>query len=378
MNGHWSLEVLQSQLFVLKVLSLAMASRWHHSPRSSSRASNRMGPDSPSPVPPGSTKKKRHGISLNSPTPPPRSEPPPLDDNCARYVLSVMVLFLRQTAPMECRLMPSNRPAGNSYHDFESLDLPMSLLDLSSDEAPHSSDATRAPSRNHPSSSSVHSAKLSMRTTFPLLTHDYEKTPVTLIKSPLPLNSLIATFAGRIVYHLSASNWSVVFHRLRNKIHFLASSTEDAPDVIDLTLMTHSALDRVRLVQVLNGEFSLMCILASGFSHHHLELSSLLVNMRQGVQLATAIPLRLAVWNWIEASPNEFTDSLRSRGRLEGSPERVFDILHTLNQTGVERELWPTLAVLHCITSERLTSDFPMSHFGYSNAHGAKTSRKVC
>jgi hypothetical protein len=195
---------------------------------------------------------------MHSTTPPPRSDPPPLDDNCARYVLSVMVLFLRQTTPMECRLMPSNRPAGNSYHDFESLDLPMSLPDLSPDDTPHSTDTTRAPSRNHPSSSSIYSAKLSVRTTFPLLTHDYEKTPVTLIKSSLSLNSLIAKFVGRIVYHLSASNWNVVFHRLRNKIHYLAGSTEDNPDVIDLTLINHSALDRSRLVQVLNGAFDLL------------------------------------------------------------------------------------------------------------------------
>jgi hypothetical protein len=112
-------------------------------------------------------------------------------------------------------------------------------------------------------------------------------------------------------------------------------------------------------------------------SHSPLELSSLLVNMRQGVQLATAFPLRLAIWNWIEAFPNEFNDSLRFRGRLDGSPERVFDILHTLNQPGVERELWPTLAILHCVTPERLTADFPMTQFGYSNAPGQKSSRKV-
>jgi neurofibromin 1 len=102
-----------------------------------------------------------------------------------------------------------------------------------------------------------------VRTTFPLLTHDYEKTPVTLIKSSLSLNSLIAKFVGRIVYHLSASNWNVVFHRLRNKIHYLAGSIEDNPDVIDLTLINHSALDRSRLVQVLNGAFDLLY----GFYH---------------------------------------------------------------------------------------------------------------
>jgi len=109
-----------------------------------------------------------------------------------------------------------------------------------------------------------------------------------------------------------------------------------------------------------------------------LELSSLLVNMRQTAQMAVAVPLRTAIWNWIEASPADFNDVIRSKGRLEGAPERVFDLLHAMNQSGNERELWPTLTILHCITSERLTSDFPMNHFGYSSVPSQKTSsRKV-
>jgi hypothetical protein len=239
---------------------MAMASRWNQYPRSSSRASTRAGPDSP--VPHGSTRKMHQGTSFHSPTPPPRSEPPPLDDNCARYVLSVMVLFLRQTAPPETRLMPSNRPAGNSYHDFESLDLSISnsIVDLSGDEklSPlHSSDAPKSSLRSYSSMNSVNSGRLSIQsTTIPILTNSvYEKTPVTLIKLSLSLNALIGKFAGRIVYHLSASNWLVVFHRLRNKIRFLASTSEETPDVVDLTLMNHSVLDRSRLIQVLNGVF---------------------------------------------------------------------------------------------------------------------------
>jgi hypothetical protein len=101
--------------------------------------------------------------------------------------------------------------------------------------------------------------------------------------------------------------------------------------------------------------------------------------MRQAAQMAIAIPLRVAIWNWIEAFPAEFIDVIRSKGRLEGSPERVFDLLHAMNQSAAaEKELWPTLTILHCITSERLTSDFPMNHFGLSNMPGQKTSsRKV-
>ena len=69
----------------------------------------------------------------------------------------------------------------------------------------------------------------------------------------LSLHSAIAKYTGRIVYHLSASNWVVVLSRIRQRIHNLASSTELDPDVVDLQLITYSAVDRVKIVQALQG-----------------------------------------------------------------------------------------------------------------------------
>jgi neurofibromin 1 len=211
---------------------------------------------------------------------------------------------------------------------------------------------------------------------------------MTLVKSSYAINSLIAKFAGRIVYHISASNWAVVFHRLRNKIHFLASTSEDNPDTVDLQLMTNSALDRIRLVQVLNGKF-IPVLDVYNLTRFLVELSSLLVSMKPENQVAVAVPLRIAVWNWINVFPAEFNDVVLSRGRLEGAPERVFDLLYNMlaanekvsgqhMQQGNERLLWPTLTILNCITSERLTTDFQMNHFGYASVGGQKnSSRKV-
>jgi hypothetical protein len=94
--------------------------------------------------------------------------------------------------------------------------------------------------------------------------------------------------------------------------------------------------------------------------------------------MAIAVPLRIAIWNWIHLFPSEYADVIRSKGRMEGSPERVFDLLHSMNQTGVERTFWPILTALHCITSERLTSDLQLEHFGYASVAGQKNaSRKV-
>lgn len=99
-----------------------------------------------------------------------------------------------------------------------------------------------------------------------------------------------------------------------------------------------------------------------------IELSSLLVNMRDETKEAVTIHLRSAVWNWIDFFPAEFNDTIRTRGRTEGTPERVFDVLYApFGQD--EKIYWPTLTVLHCITSDRMTPDY---QFGTSNHKSKK------
>ena len=285
----------------------------------------------------------------SSSTPPPWTDPYPLDDNCARYILSVMVLYLRQTASPEARLMSSSNLAPDaSLHDFESVDLPTEssafddyLGKTGPSLPPHISQGQRPVLKLKTSSASFHSAGSASSGHWQLgRTFQFEKTHMALVNSTLALNLLISKFAGRIVYHLSASNWLVVFHRIRQKIHFLANTTEDNPDTIDLQLMTYSAMDRARLVQVLH------------------ELSSLLVNMKRQAQAAVAIPLRMAIWNWIEMCPQEYNEAVRSRGKLEGAPERVFDLLHSAIEPGRERALWPTLTILACLAADRLSPDY--------------------
>ena len=84
---------------------------------------------------------------------------------------------------------------------------------------------------------------------------NYEKTHMSLIKSSLSVNNVIAKYVGRVIFHISASNWSVVYDRLSGKISHLAAHPESAPDTVDLQLMAYSLLDRNRLVSILTREF---------------------------------------------------------------------------------------------------------------------------
>ena len=65
---------------------------------------------------------------------------------------------------------------------------------------------------------------------------------------------MIAKYVGRVLYHLSASNWPMVLEKIKKRIHVLANAPDDGPDMIDLQLIAHSLLDRNRLFQILTGE----------------------------------------------------------------------------------------------------------------------------
>ncbi|KAG6919754.1 hypothetical protein DXG01_001588 [Tephrocybe rancida] len=340
--GFVSIDILQSQLFVLKVLSMTMASRWSQ-PRSSSRSShNHPGtPDSPS-LSGGSIRSHEH------------QDPVPLDENCARYVLSVVVMLLRLTTSPDHPLVLPGRFSDLTFRDFESS--PVENGGGGAETPPSSQHAhphvrarqSETPLRPQSSSNSVRSGKLSLDSTIqiPATKTTYEKTHMALVKSTIPVSDLIRQYLGRIVFQISASNWGVVYSRIRAKIQFLSANSTEHPDVVDLQLMAHCALDRQRLVQVLSG-------------------------MGREGHVAIAVPLRSAVWNWITTFPHEFNEAIRARGAGSGAPERVFDILYVQNQGFDESIFWPTLAILNCTTSDRMRTDFQLSLSG-----PAKMTRK--
>ncbi|KAI0026519.1 hypothetical protein K488DRAFT_92404, partial [Vararia minispora EC-137] len=90
------------------------------------------------------------------------------------------------------------------------------------------------------------------------------------------------------------------------------------------------------------------------------KMASLLVNMSLLAKVAVVVPLRTAIWNWINLFPSEFHDALRVHRCLEGAPECVFDGLWDPQAMDLvsARALWPTLAVLSIISPERTVPDY--------------------
>ena len=227
-TGHVAIDVLQSQLIILKVLSITMASRWTRLSSSVDDDRSNLGP--------GST----------------WEEPPPLDDSCVKYILSVMVIFMRQTAKPDVPLMVDTRSTDTSFRDFEDrVNIKAAVKSMPQPPLP----SAEASLRNRPSANSVLSGKLSIRSTSHIAAANtqYENSPALLLSSSLAVNDLISKYVGRIIFHISASNWRVVFDRLLTKINQIATSRlELTPDSAELQLMSYSVLDRVRLVLLLN------------------------------------------------------------------------------------------------------------------------------
>ncbi|KAJ7620066.1 hypothetical protein FB45DRAFT_146957 [Roridomyces roridus] len=324
-----SVEVVQSQLFVMKVLTIALASRWYNGGlRPKSRASTS------SPLPHRSMQTDQQSFVSA------QSELSPLDDNCAKYILSVMVLYLRQTHTGETPLMLLDQTTDISFTDYETASGVDSWFPAS--QVLLTDPVGTAKLKEQSSKGSLRSDGPGSATS-PAAAMTYEPTVRSAMKSPHALNSLLAKFTGRVIFQLSASNWPVVFHRLRTKLHYLASPEVDRvrhpPDLVDLQILSHGALNRERLIVILQ------------------ELSALLLNLKED-HMAIAPVLRVALWNWIDQYPEEFNDAMRTKGAMEGSPERTFDLLYQMSTTPESNKaVWPTLAILQSICSDRVSPE---------------------
>ena len=147
-----------------------------------------------------------------------------------------MVLFLRQTSNVDPPTMMANRSADIAFRDYE--------CDLQGFTDPLYGIGDQI---SVESSRDFRDAMVDL----PIVNANYEKTNFTLTKLPTSLVHLVAEYAGRIVFHVSASNWDLVLDRIREKIRHEDENT----DLLPIQLLAHSALNRQRLVQVLNGIF---------------------------------------------------------------------------------------------------------------------------
>jgi len=335
----------QSQLLLTKILASAMAFRWE------SHREEVLHSDTRKPTSPVGARNSQEKPSWSW------VDPPPLDDKVARYAISVMVVFIKQTGSWGDRPKASGHIHSDTLYDYESIENPITFpvsATSSSFSASESLDRRLGISLTR-RTASISALTPSYGPAYPFANSG----KVVSFNSPIlastipSVNALISKYINKIIYYISASNWAVVFARIRQKIHHFASGSEELHDNTDMKLLSYCAMDQNRLIQLFQ------------------ELSSLLVSMKREAQSSIALSLRNAIWNWISGFPDQFGETTIYHRKLEGAPERVFDTLYQMMQdpgsiSTNRRIIWPTLTALLATSPERLQqSEEAMA--GYSN-----------
>ncbi|KAI9261580.1 hypothetical protein BDA99DRAFT_547292 [Phascolomyces articulosus] len=288
-------DVLQSQLFLLRMLSACMQHHWQFYRQSRKTMSTHSSESLATPQSPVSTMSRegsmhsatetihssRHSINNNSNNNTNNNngsnnreleDPPPLEDNLAKYIVAIMSRFMHQMATAE------ERDVGTGV------------------------------------------ANIMTRTEYNVSSTASGSTDIMLD---------IYKAASRVVFYVSASNWPIMFSKIKARILYLSTTMDENPETADMRLLECSALNAKRLSMILT------------------ELCSTFMHLKKSAQLFVAVTLRRAIWNWIETYPSEFMRLCHSQKRLDGGPEILFDICNSLADTTRKKAvLWPLQTML--------------------------------
>ncbi|KAK4704245.1 neurofibromin 1, partial [Phenoliferia sp. Uapishka_3] len=283
-----SVDLLRSQLYLLLTITNCTTHYWVSSDTPERRARRPTPVSSPNPA-------------AGPPPPTPFLDPPPLDDALAKQVLNICIFFLKQHSHAS-----ENTPSSSSTG--ESPNPSIASLTQAALSALATSDRTSA--RKSSKSSRAEGQDKTSPTTRP-----------TVVQA-------ILVAAERILYFLSASNWNVVFNRVKARISHYAASDE-LPDSSEMRILEWCCLDRRRLSTVIQ------------------ELCNTFIHLKRPAQASMSVVLCRAIWSWIESFGAEFSALIIAGRRMEGGPEVLFDIIYTLSENSKRKTFaWPVMTLL--------------------------------
>ncbi|ORY28775.1 hypothetical protein BCR39DRAFT_533800 [Naematelia encephala] len=275
------LDILHSQLFLLHLLLSCLSFSW--------RLEAQMNPPPPTELP------------RAWPT------PHPLDDALARYLLAVILAYIRMLSFDTTAVAGTSSPAPS--RETKSATASSSLFGRS---FVSTSTSTFKPlsgrflqQHSYPSAAFTSSTDsfAKPKLLYPLASDAY----ATITQ--------MVEYVSRITFFLSASNWPLVIQRVKTRIKQLTAVNEEAIDLSELRLLEWSALDRPKLGQMLQ------------------EISSNFLHIKPAAQIALAIVFRHAVWSWIEMNPIEYENLVETNRKLDGGPDTLFDVLHSMSDS---------------------------------------------
>ncbi|CAO3589215.1 unnamed protein product [Absidia cylindrospora] len=192
-------------------------------------------------------------------------------------------------------------------------------------------------------------------------TNDYGGLSSTMITSPTTPSTTFTTIdygsmdtsmvetladiykmAGKVLYYVSASNWSFYYSKIKSAVQVLGSIGDGIDtNPPDIRMLECSCLTRQRLHTVLT------------------ELSPYYLHMKRQGKLLYSKMIRRGIWRWIETYPNEFEEVCASDNRLLGGSEILFDMCNSSADTSkVKAIMWPLQTILLSLSPNLLLQAF--------------------
>ncbi|KAH7101725.1 hypothetical protein BKA62DRAFT_794260 [Auriculariales sp. MPI-PUGE-AT-0066] len=327
-------QVLQSQLLLLKILDVTLGFNWH-THRTAQLGLSFIPQTSAASMDSTTTAlyaQGNHPSTIAHDAGTPWIEPPPMEDNLAAVAVRVVANILRR----------SRAEGGSdlSFHDFEMIEAaaiitPDDSLNASTTSVQKTksdggsatgSDTNSTPtdSRKEQDPWSIVSKPFGLRPTY-----------FGLLDKPESLHTVILKFASRLLFTLSAANWTSCYTAFRTHLGALVSQP-DAADLAETRVMAAGALDRAKLIQILH------------------DIANVLPAMKREKRPGLAKTITTAITNWIDTRPQEYRESSINPRAMGGIPERIFDDYYRILDDNNRLQLWPALSALLSISPERI------------------------
>jgi len=344
-------EVLQAQLFILKLLSACLYYNWNnlYADKSNKRRNEEVNDPSIPVRPPRGKSSTSDKIQ-----PPPREIEPPLefDYNLAKYVLNVVIRYFQTSATQ----IVTDNISHNIFYLQNNLDNP-SIASFIPEFKP------------------INDLKdiISNIISFPVDSANYYDN----YSIPyLDVFREIQRYAGKIIFYLSASNWVPILQRIKSRLVYLtANSNSDmkpntaafgdllavnSNDMITINAPNQNAsqgseanstdLSELRLLEWL-------CLNRNRLFALFKEFIICFKSLKKSAQFVSAILLRRAIWNWIVIHPLEFGNLWKEPVKIDAGPEKLFDVIANLADNNKKKSLfWPLQTMLLIISPESLFS----------------------
>ncbi|GAA5815422.1 hypothetical protein MFLAVUS_008930 [Mucor flavus] len=174
--------------------------------------------------------------------------------------------------------------------------------------------------------------------------HTNESLAITIKVDPQALEYIreIYITSGKVLYYVSASNWSSYYAKIKNAVNILGAVSESSElNPPEVRILAFACLNIPKLHTVLS------------------DLSPYFLNMKIQGKMLFAKMMRMAIWKWMEMKPSQFAEICASSSRPLAGSEILFDMCNVSADSSRKKSvLWPLQTILLALTPDLLVQAF--------------------